>query len=99
MNYFRLRALSARTSIRHRFVYAGFWYCLFFAGTLNAQQLYWSQFGTPREIRRAPLSGGAIIGTFASGGDPDDLAVDPVNKKLYWVNQFSDVFRSTYDGG
>ena len=64
----------------------------------SADLIFWSnpEAGT---IGRAHLSGGPVLGTFASPGSfPDDLAVDPVNGLLYWTLQSGEVMRSRYDG-
>jgi hypothetical protein len=63
-----------------------------------ANLIFWSN-ADGGSISRANLSGGPIIGTFASpGAFPDDLAVDTANQRLYWETQSGEVVRSSYDG-
>jgi hypothetical protein len=64
----------------------------------DANLMFWSN-ADAGTIGRASLGGGPIIGTFTSlGEDPDDIAVDPHHRLLYWTDQTGEVVRSQYDG-
>jgi hypothetical protein len=64
----------------------------------DANLMFWSN-ANAGTIGRASLGGGPIISTFASlGGYPDDIAVDPHHRLLYWTDQTGEVVRSQYDG-
>lgn len=62
-------------------------------------KLYWD---TSTGIQRADLSNTDVnqIEDFVTGqaNDPEDMSIDPVNRRLYWINYNGGIWRKNLDG-
>ncbi|MCB9856655.1 MAG: hypothetical protein H6818_13315 [Phycisphaerales bacterium] len=67
------------------------------AAFAQGQIVYWADSGAGRIDRRLP---GGIVESVVTGGGPRGLAVDPVERKLYWIDGVSQTLRrADLDGG
>ena len=64
-----------------------------------ADIVLWTGYSPP-SIRRARLSDGTSLGSISltSGQTPDDIAVDPTSRKVYWTDIYGGITRANYDG-
>lgn len=63
-----------------------------------AEMIYWTD-GTDNAISRATFNGDDVVKLISTGLDrPDGIAIDPVERKMYWAEKGGRIQRANLDG-